>query len=192
MVFLQEVTARHNRELAELRGRLDYSLIIPREDNFGIAVLSRLPFEGARVIQSPPDGLPTLVVEVLVDGTAATFVTTHPVPPLGETGFDSRNEQLAGIADLVNDIEGPGVLIGDLNTTMWGRHYRQLVDDTGLVDSRYGHGVLPTWPTSLPFAMIPIDHCLVSPEFVVLGIRTGPDIGSDHRPLIVDLGLPPR
>lgn len=191
IVFLQEITPRHSRELSVLRGRYDYSLNIPREDNFGIAVLSRLPFESARVIQSPPHGFPTLVVVILVDETPVTFVTTHPMPPLGEAGFASRNEQLASIAELLNGIEGPRVLIGDLNTTMWGHHYNQLVEETGLVDARYGFGIQPSWPTSLPFAMIPIDHCLVSPEFAVLDARTGPGIGSDHRPLIVALTLTP-
>jgi endonuclease/exonuclease/phosphatase (EEP) superfamily protein YafD len=190
IVFLQEVTPRQNRELAALRGRLDYSLNIPREDNFGIAVLSRLPFQSARVIQSPPHDFPTLVVEVVVAGTPVTFVTTHPVPPLGKRGFSARNEQLASIAELLNDTGGARVLIGDLNTTMWGHHYDQLIEATGLVNARYGFGVQPSWPTSLPFAMIPIDHCLVSPEVSIVDVRTGPDIGSDHLPLIVDLGLP--
>jgi endonuclease/exonuclease/phosphatase (EEP) superfamily protein YafD len=191
IVFLQEITPRHSRELEELRGRFDYSLNIPRDDNFGIAVLSRRPFESARVIQSPPHGFPTLVVEVLIDGTPVTFVTTHPMHPLGTIGFASRNEQLASVAELVNNIEGPRVLIGDLNITMWSHRYARLIEATGLVDARYGFGILPSWPTSLPFAMIPIDHCLVSSEFAVLDARTGPRVGSDHRPLIVDLTLAP-
>ena len=190
IVFLQEITPRQNRELAALRGRLDYSLNIPREDNYGIAVLSRLPFKVARVIQSPPYDHPTLVVEVVVDGTPVTFVTTHPVPPLGKRGFNGRNEQLASVTELVKGLAGARVLIGDLNTTMWSHHYDQLVEATGLVDARYGFGVQPSWPTSLPFAMIPIDHCLVSSELSITDARTGPDIGSDHLPLIVDLGLP--
>jgi hypothetical protein len=51
------------------------------------------------------------------------------------------------------------------------------------------NGPLPSWPSLLPFAMIPIDHCLVSGEFTVIDIKIGPDVGSDHLPLIVELGL---
>lgn len=192
MVFLQELTPQHSRELAGLRKTLQYSLNIPRADNFGIAVLSRFPFQSARVVESPPLGFPTLVVTVLIAETPATFVTTHPVPPLGGPMFESRNAQLQSIVELINGVEGPRVLIGDLNTTMWGHHYDELIRQTGLTNARYGFGVLPTWPLRLPFAAIPIDHCLVSEEFSVSDARTGPDIGSDHRPLIVDLALLPE
>jgi endonuclease/exonuclease/phosphatase (EEP) superfamily protein YafD len=192
VVFLQELTGKRSRELAALRDIYTYSLNIPREDNFGIAVLSRHPFAGARVIESPPFQLPTLLVEIEIADRAIAFVTTHPLPPIGKTGFESRNTQLASIAELVNQIAGPRVLIGDLNTTMWGEHYRLLIEETGLVDSRYGLGVLPTWPTHLPFAMIPIDHCLVSREFEVMDFRTGPDIGSDHLPVLIELAIGTR
>ena len=190
VVFLQEVTPRHSRELAALRETLEYSLNIPRDDNFGIAVLSRHPFTSAKVVRSPPLGLPTLVVQIAVDDRPISFVTTHPMPPLGAAEwFAGRNEQLASVARLINGLDGPRVLIGDLNTTMWAAHFRQLVRDTGLINARYGFGLLPTWPAQLGFAGIPIDHCLVSNELSVLNARTGPDVGSDHLPLIVDVAL---
>ena len=192
VVFLQELTARRSESLAALRDSYPYSLNIPRDDNFGVAVLSQHPFASAKVVESPPFQLPSLVVELEFGEDAIAFVTTHPLPPIGKTGFDSRNEQLASIADLVNSCPGPRVLIGDLNTTMWGHHYGLLVEETGLDNVRHGFGVLPTWPTHLPFAKIPIDHCLVSEQFYVIDARTGPDIGSDHLPLIVELSLTPE
>jgi endonuclease/exonuclease/phosphatase (EEP) superfamily protein YafD len=189
IVFLQEVTDKWNRQLTVLRDTYQFSLNIPHEDNFGIAALSRHPFVSARVIESPPFKFPTLIVELEIDGGTMTFVTTHPMPPIGKSGFDGRNEQLAAIATSMKEIDGPRVLIGDLNTTMWGHHYQELIDETGLVNARHGFGVIPSWPTQLPFAMIPLDQCLVSSDIEVLDIRTGPRIGSDHLPLIVELAL---
>ena len=75
---------------------------------------------------------------------------------------------------------------------MWSPYYSELVRESGLVDARKGFGVLPTWPAPLKLSlmMIPIDHCLVSSELQVAQIKTGPDIESDHLPLIVDLLVP--
>ncbi|MDJ0700769.1 MAG: endonuclease/exonuclease/phosphatase family protein [Woeseiaceae bacterium] len=161
--------------------------IVPRYDYFGIAVLSRLPLDTVEVVGSPPRGFPTLVVGTSIDENAVTFVSTHPMPPMNTANFEARNMQLASVAELVNESDGPKVLIGDLNTTMWSENYQRLVGSTGLENVRTGFGVLPSWPVFLPFAMIPIDHCLVSGELHASDVRLGPDIGSDHRPLIATL-----
>jgi len=60
-----------------------------------------------------------------------------------------------------------------------------------LPDSRAGRGIQPSWPASLPAALrIPIDHCLVSPGIAVVGRQLGPQVGSHHLPVIVDLAVP--
>jgi endonuclease/exonuclease/phosphatase (EEP) superfamily protein YafD len=79
------------------------------------------------------------------------------------------------------------IIAGDLNLSPWSPYYARLVRETGLADIRKGFGLLPTWPTHLRPMMIPIDHCLVSPDISVSRVRTGEHIGSDHLPLIVDL-----
>jgi endonuclease/exonuclease/phosphatase (EEP) superfamily protein YafD len=70
---------------------------------------------------------------------------------------------------------------------MWSSTYRALEDSTGLRNSRRGFGVMPSWPVFLPVAMIPLDHCLVADRVDVLETKLGEDIGSDHRPLLVQL-----
>ena len=60
---------------------------------------------------------------------------------------------------------------------------------TGLRDSSRGMGLQPTWPADIPLLWIPIDHCLYSDGIEIRGRRTGPDVGSDHFPLIVDFEL---
>jgi endonuclease/exonuclease/phosphatase (EEP) superfamily protein YafD len=56
-----------------------------------------------------------------------------------------------------------------------------------LRDTRAGFGIQASWPTQIPPLGIPLDHCLVSPELVVLDRRLGPAVGSDHRPVILEL-----
>jgi endonuclease/exonuclease/phosphatase (EEP) superfamily protein YafD len=187
-VFVQEVTDGWAKHVGLLQA-YPYRHVVPDNGSFGIAVLSRFPLTNVQTVDSPPFGFATIVAATAINGRNITFTTTHPMPPLGRIGYDGRNEQLAHIAELVNAQSGPRLLIGDLNTSMWGANYRRLVSATGLRNARSGFGVLPTWPTHIPIAYIPIDHCLISPELEVISIRTGPNIGSDHLPLIVTLSL---
>jgi endonuclease/exonuclease/phosphatase (EEP) superfamily protein YafD len=60
-----------------------------------------------------------------------------------------------------------------------------------LRDSQLGFGVQPSFPTFSWAIRIPIDHCLVSPEVVVLDRKLAPSVGSDHFPVMVELALKP-
>ncbi len=192
LVFVQEIEESWQAALLVIHEDYPYRKVVSRNDNFGIAVYSRLPL--AKVVQhkSPPYGYPSLVVTTNIDSKPVTLISTHPMPPIGRRESEGRNQQLADIGELVDAAPRPVVLIGDLNISMWAHHYGKLVKQTGLRNARTGFGVLPTWPVHLPFAMIPIDQCLVSANINVVDIRTGPDIGSDHLPLIVTLAIPDR
>ena len=189
LIFLQEVTDVWIAAMAQIEESYPHKHAIARTDNFGIAVYSREPLLSIETVASPPRNLPTLVARQSINGATVTFVTTHPFPPMGGEWTEARNIQLDSLGELMNSIESPKVLVGDLNITMWAHHYRELINATGLRNARKGFGVIPTWPRQLPFALIPIDHCLVSDEFAVLDFRTGPGNGSDHLPVIIKLSL---
>ena len=186
IVFLQEISTGWAISLDTWED-YPHRHIVPRYDFFGTAILSRIPFDSIETVDSPPRGFPTLVADVTIGGYPVRIASTHPMPPMTTPNFEARNEQLASIPELLEGASGGRVLIGDLNTTMWGDNYRRLVRSAGLENVREGYGVLPSWPTFMPFAMIPIDHCLVSPDLIASDVRLGPAIGSDHRPLILSI-----
>lgn len=189
VVLLQEVSPQWLIALDALRQSYPYSYAEVREGNFGIALFSRVPFASASHIDSPPSGYPTIVATLDMDGAALHVVVTHPMIPMNPQLYSDRNKQLESIADLFEGLHGPQMLVGDLNASMWDIHYRSLEDTTGLRNARTGFGMVPTWPTFMPFAMIPIDHVLVSDDISVVEMRTGPRIGSDHLPLFVTIAL---
>jgi len=189
ILILQETSEQWLENLNDLNAVYPYVKTNPRDDNFGIALFSKLPFETVEETRWGPSDLPSLHAKVRVSDQIVSIITTHPLPPTGADYYWSRNLQLIDVADAVRLIDDPIILIGDLNITMWSGDYHQLETDTGLVNARNGFGILPTWPTFLPVAKIPIDHCLVSAKFKVEHIEVGQDIGSDHLPLIVHLGL---
>ena len=101
----------------------------------------------------------------------------------------ARSQQLENVRERIQGADRPLVLLEEFNATVWEPQFKKLAHSAGLANSRRGFGILPTWPTYMPFAMIPIDHILVSENIAVTGMKTTKSIGSDHLPLIVTLSL---
>lgn len=189
VVFLQEVTDEWLLGTRELLKQYPFSYSEPRIGNFGIALFSKIPFDSVQHVDSPPLGYPTIIATLTVDDETITLISSHPTIPLGKRLYDARNEHLASLAGLVDAAAGKVVLIGDFNASLWCTHYRQLETSTGLRNVRYGLGILPSWPTLMPFAKIPIDHALVSDGIGIKEARIGKGVGSDHLPLIATITL---
>ena len=189
MVVLQEVSPEWLVALDALRQAYPHSYAEAREGNFGIALFSRLPFTSISHVDSPPRAFPTITANLDLGDVSLRLVATHPTIPLGKQLYSDRNRQLASMEDLLPEQAGPRVLVGDLNVSMWDLNYQSLTEKAGLRNARVGFGIVPTWPTFMPFARIPIDHVLVSDDVGVVEMRSGPRIGSDHLPLIVTLAL---
>ena len=189
VIFLQEVSPQWRDATLRLHGDYPHNYVEAREGSFGIAMYSRVALDSVEHADSPPLGYPTIVATMTVNNEALTLINTHPTIPMSRLQYEARNEQLRSIAALVNQAAGAVVLTGDLNASVWSSNYRKLEASTGLRNTRRGFGILPTWPTFLPFAMIPIDHALVSGGIGVVETRTGARIGSDHLPLIVEIAV---
>jgi endonuclease/exonuclease/phosphatase (EEP) superfamily protein YafD len=188
LVVLLEVDDAWLAGLAGLRREFPHGVAEARGDNFGIALLSRHPCARCRVVHLGEAGLPSVVGEFAVRQTQRfTLMGTHPLPPVGTEYARRHADQLRAVADFMAGIRGPKVLAGDLNTTPWSAHFRPLLRRAGLRDSGMGLGVRWTWPADAPLLGIPIDHVLASPGMHVLERRRGPDVGSDHLPLLVSL-----
>lgn len=189
VVFLQEVTDEWLLGTRELLKQYPFTYSEPRLGNFGIAVFSKIPFDSMRHVDSPPLEYPTIIATMTIADDTLTLISSHPTIPLGKRLYAARNEHLASLTNLVSGLTGPVVLLGDFNASIWCAHYRELEASTGLRNVRRGFGILPTWPTYMPFAKIPIDHALVSDDLGVKEARIGKGVGSDHLPLIATISL---
>ncbi len=183
-----EVNDIWDEQLAQLRKEYPYYKSSPEKGAFGLAVYSRLPLWDVK-FETLDDGVRAIVAQVSRDSTPFTLVGAHPYPPLSAGMAASRRRQFARLGELVAAQTEPVVLAGDLNVTSWSPLFADLVDKTGLCDSRRGFGVMSSWPTGYCPLGITIDHCLVSPAIEVKRRFVGPDVGSDHLPVIVDLLL---
>ena len=185
IVLLMEISPQWARAVKSLSDEYPHQHVVPRTDNFGIALLSREPWQAVRTLELGDSEEPSIVAE-FGDGDF-TFVGTHPLPP-GSAGLAAvRNNQLLALGEYVANLRPRRIILaGDLNVTSYSPFFTDLLHQTGLVDTRQGFGLQASWGP-FRFLEIPIDHCLVSPEMHVLRRRVGGHLGSDHRPVIVDL-----
>ena len=189
MIFLQEVTDDWVSGLRPLQTDYPYFYTEARSGNFGIAVYSKIRLDSVSHVDSPPLAYPTITATATIGKQNLTLISSHPTIPLGKRLYSARNQQLDSVLELVEAAEWPVVFLGDLNATVWDPQFKKFVSSSGLSNARHGFGLLATWPTYLPFAMIPIDHVLVSEGIGVTQMKTGRSMGSDHLPLIVTLSL---
>lgn len=191
VIGLVEVQNRWSAPLERLEATYPHQISRPEDGYFGLALLSRFPL---RELDESPylhDGLQTAVLaELELPEVTATLVVSHVMAPLSPARAALRNAQLEGLSAFFRgDARRARILIGDLNITPWSPRYDVIESQTGLRNAAKNRGYLGTWPASPAIFRIPIDHCLVSDRFAVQGIEIGPDITSDHLPLIVDISL---
>jgi endonuclease/exonuclease/phosphatase (EEP) superfamily protein YafD len=98
-----------------------------------------------------------------------------------------RHRYLRHLAASLAAVEGPLILLGDFNVTPWSPDYRDLVAEAGLASASGGH--IATWPVWSPLLRIPIDHVFIRGPWSLLRAARGPDLGSDHYPILADLCL---
>ncbi len=110
----------------------------------------------------------------------------HPTSPFKIRFLEGGHAEIDAIADRIGEEPGSRIVVGDMNSTEGSAHFRHFLQVTGLRDSRLGFGRQGSWPTDRPYR-IAIDHAFLSDDLAVVDRRLGPDVGSDHFPLILDV-----
>lgn len=187
IVLLLEIDQTWATNLAPLAVEFPHSLIDARDDNFGIAFYSKVETARLKSEMIGEAWVPSIVADLEAAGRAFQFVGTHPLPPSGGENSSLRDNQLRELEVLANRSDLPVMVVGDLNATPWSAGMRILLRDGRLRLPARSIAWQPTWMVGTPFA-IPIDHALVSGPLVLLSRQVGPDVGSDHRPIIMDVG----
>jgi endonuclease/exonuclease/phosphatase (EEP) superfamily protein YafD len=190
ILFLIESNQRWQREMAPLEATYPFTLHIPSRSNFGLSVYAKEPWSAIEVARFGRAQLPSLVLHLDTPEGPVQLIATHTVPPINPNYSALRNEHLVELGEWIAASALPTLLVGDLNTTPWSPAFHDLVRAGYLQNTQRGYGISPTWTLhNLPG--IPIDHALVTRGVAIGDRRTGPQIGSDHRAVIVDFAAAP-
>ena len=162
--------------------------IVAKAHNFGIGIISKLPFSSIDTWVAPDTELISLDARFVgPSGRPFRLIATHPFPPLSQDCFTSRSGQLIRLAQQL-DVTQDNIIAGDFNLTPWSPIFSEVLEAGELKDSRVGFGVAATWyayPTFL--ASLQIDHLITSQSLTTISHEVSENYGSDHRAIIVEL-----
>lgn len=102
-----------------------------------------------------------------------------------------RNKQIDEFLDYLKKEQLPYIAAGDFNMSQHSIKYSSLavqMDDSWR-ETRAGLGT--TWSTEMLLPLLRIDYVWYSPQLRAVNAELGPDLGSDHLPVIAELELPP-
>ena len=187
ILILMEFTPKWEEKLDKVIKKYEYREIVPRLDNFGIAVLSKYKMDSS-IDYFDLNNKPSIVSNLELENQILSVVATHPIPPVNQTTFENRNKQLSNIMRDRDKFSDNLIIAGDFNTSSFSNHFKKLVEGD-LTDSRIGFGLLPTWPSDYKILQTTLDHFLVSNNLKVIDRNTGPNIGSDHLPINMVIGI---
>ena len=178
LLLLLEINETWVQKLGSLKANYPYSIIEPREDNFGIGLFSKKPFKHS--LFEYFEKVPSVYAQMELDSMVLNVVATHTLPPISQEWSFRRNQHLEKVANFVSKLEGECVVMGDLNVSPYSFVLKDFFKSSKLRDSAKGFGVQNTWKTSTPWVAIPIDHILVSSGLQVKDRIVSGNHGSDH------------
>ena len=191
VVLFSELTGAWEAALTSLEFDYAYKTTYAREGPYGMGIYSRLPLASIEALElGAPD---TVNMRAVLDvaGHKIDIYSVHLMAPTKPDWAATRVTQFDALKESIAAAKAPGhitVVAGDLNVTPFSPYFTDLLEHTGLDDAARRYGLRHTWPTYMFPLGIAIDHCLVTPADAVARVDLGPDLGSDHLPLEIEIG----
>ena len=189
VVGLQNLTAPWRDRIAQLADVYPFSAsALHKEIGVKEDIVSRFPILDASVYR-PTGGRTAVRATVEIEGQPVQVFVIDPNKATSQTRWAERNQYLGLVSQWVaSQAAGrPAIMLGDWNITPWSPFYADVFEQSSL--RRGDTGILPPATHTLAHLPIPLlglndDHIAVSRRIPVEGCAPGPDLGSDHLPLV--------
>lgn len=187
VVVLQEMTVKNAALFDRVRDIYPFQIDCVAEIHCKLALLSKHGFVKSDVTNRSAESPPMIWAqfEMISESGRESFTIVgthlHRALPQGQQFQDKDS-----LIDFLKGVEGDVALLGDFNATPWSHVVQDISKRTNL---KLLHRFLPTWPARGVPAQFPIDLFLVSDGLANHGVRRGLAGGSDHRPVLADIGF---
>jgi endonuclease/exonuclease/phosphatase (EEP) superfamily protein YafD len=203
IITLQEVTPAHKKALQSLKfdgnklhltthypfvehkkGAYPYQLYCDFRSIAGGAILSKYPINTEKFVCVEEQGL--LWAEVQTPYKKINVASIHlrwPFPYL-------QQMQIEFIKPVLENIPKPTLIAGDFNAVAWSNAVEKIANAS---NTKVANGLrwsieLEEQLPLLPFMKLSIDQLLVSEELEVHHMKVEKDLGSDHLPVVSEIG----
>ncbi len=184
IIVFQEFGFQQEHLLRQLKTEYPYQISCARNISCLMALISKRPFTDASTRNSYAIS-PPIVTARFKDKNGKKFkvIGTHiswPFQPV------QQEMDLNWLAEYSKKGNIPVVILGDFNHTPWSWRLTRFAHITGL--KRHGT-LLRSWPANIIFPVFLIDHVFSSKEISNIDIRTGPELNSDHLPVLATITI---
>lgn len=181
IIGIAELTPIFANALIKIKEQYSFQSVFPASHGFGIGLFSKIElFEPS--IQKLSTDIPFIKSQVQWHDRSIYIFVVHLLPPVIQEWFDRRNTSLEELATFITNDQS-AIVMGDFNLTPWSRFYQRFTQKTGLKNARnFRNGFHMSW-YGWGF-YLPIDHIFYSSDIAINRFEIGPNVGSDHYPLI--------
>lgn len=191
-VVLQEITLKDWRSLKEMQDLYPYTSYCSALF-CGVAMLSRHKWTTVKAQNFGPHSLPMITANFSDALKNLTLYAAHSARPHWK--YSTQREQFEHLADYMKlASKTPSILAGDMNASIFSAVLRDFTANSSL---KPAGTFAASWPQrlqqfgslQLPILQLDIDHFFVKPDMSILRKWRGPDLGSDHRPMLMEFRL---
>ena len=192
VLLLMEIDETWARELEPALDRYETVLREVKDNYYGMILATRLPVDEASIVYLTKDDTPTAFAEMTDrDGRTFRFVGLHPQPPIPGEDTDDRDAEMLYSALFARKSGVPVVVAGDFNDAAWSHTSRRFKRVGGFLDPRVGRGMIPSFDANSYWMRAPIDQFYATEDVAVRSFGLGPNVGSDHYPVVVRVSFDP-
>ena len=192
VIILVEIDSWWSAQLGSLCQDYPYHVLMPQENTYGMSLYSKFELQEPKIKYLIEPDVPSIHTRVkLPAGDLIYLYCLHPEPPVPQENPRSteRDAEILTIAKEARVCKLPVIVAGDLNDVAWSYSTALFLKVSGLLDPRRGRGFFNTFHAKYWYLRWPLDHIFCSKHFQLNALKRMPAMGSDHFPILVELGL---